>query len=103
MKKLVSKPTVFVVTINGQDYEFAAITLRNFSRFITEESAATTALEKINVQREVVLSALNRAGNEATMEDILDMDAPLFNTLFVAVMDAHGMKLDAKLGELKPQ
>ena len=106
-KKLPLKPTLFVVNIAGQDYQFAALSMREWEQHTAAEATALKAedageqLKKVH--RQVVVTALAKGGNETSMEDIVEMDVPLFKAIFKAIMEAHGMKLETKLGEASPR
>ena len=102
-KKFSTKQTTFVTNIAGQDYKFAALSMRDMEHFAAEETNAKgDASAMKTVHRELVATALTRGGTEATADDIADMDLPLFSALFGKIMEAHGMKLDATVGEAKP-
>lgn len=98
---MIFKATKFSVAIAGADYVFAALTQRDFESFVAKEQRAEKPEDRKAVHREVVAAALSRAGDTTNPEDLLEMDCALFNALFIAVMQAHGMKLETKLGEAK--
>jgi hypothetical protein len=104
-QKFISKPTIFVVKVNDTDYTFAALTMKDFKRFVKAEQEAFETKEPdavLKAHRDVLVAAFQRAGVEVTEEDLEEMDAPLFNALFAAVIEAHNLKLEAKVGEQKP-
>ena len=100
----VAKPTMFKTIINGQEYKFAALSQRDMERLNQKEQAAQKADDlaaKKEAHREVVAIALSRGGTEATVDDVAEMDLPLFVALFGAIIEAHGIKLEAKVGEVQ--
>jgi hypothetical protein len=102
-KKVPVKPTQFVVTIAGQEYRFGALSQREMEKFVSEELAVKTDPAKLKaVWQQVVATAFSKGGNDTTVEDLAELDVPLFNALFQAIMNAHHMKLESKLGEAKP-
>lgn len=103
--RFIPKPTLFSTTIQGQEYRFAALSQKDMERLNKKESAAREAgnnAAAIEAHREVVACALTRGGTQATAEDVAEMDLPLFQALFGAVIEAHGVKLEAsKVGEVQ--
>ena len=102
------KPTIFEVEIHDNKIKFAALSMRAMERLTakeTEAAALTDAKERadalVAVHHSVVLNALKAADNEVTEDDLKDFDAPTFNTLFLAIMKAHGMTLASKMGEVE--
>jgi hypothetical protein len=103
-KKLTVKPTLFVVNIAGEDYQFAALSMRDMEKFVADEATAKNEPEKLKaVWRSFVAASLNRGGTETAVDDLVDLDSPVFNALLKNIMVAHGMKLEAKLGEASPR
>jgi hypothetical protein len=104
-KKISLKPTPFLATIAGQDYRFAALSLKEWEQQVEAEAAAVKANDRVkllDLHRQVVLVALTKGGNDVSMDELVEMDVPLFQAIFSAVMQAHGMKLEAKVGEASP-
>ena len=98
------KPTIFVVEVNGEEYRFAAMTQREMEKLVESETAAgadQAQLKKVN--REMLATVLTRGGMEGvTAEEIAEkMPTPVYRALLAAVMQAQGVKLEAKSkGEL---
>lgn len=123
------KPTIFEVEIAGEKYRFGALTQKEMERWVAKETdageqvvdsdplpdaprseadvkarvQAKQAAAKLTVRYEMVASALSKAGEPITGDELgEECPAPVFTTLFIGIMQAHGMKLDAsKLGEVK--
>jgi uncharacterized membrane-anchored protein len=103
--RFVAKPTMFKTTIQGQEYKFAALTQKDMERLNKKEQAAREAndSEAAKVAHwEVVSLALTRGGTEVSVDDVAEMDLPLYLALFRAIIEAHGVTLDAsKVGEVQ--
>jgi hypothetical protein len=102
------KPTIFEVEIHDNKIKFAALPMRAMERLTAKESEAAVlpdqqerAAALVGVHHEVVLTALKLADNEVSADDLKDFDAPTLNTLFLAIMKAHGMTLASKMGEVE--
>jgi hypothetical protein len=104
-KPFVPKPTLFSTTIAGQEYRFAALSQKTMESLTVKEAAAAAAKDQAALKqahREVVALALARGGTEVSADDVAEFDLPLFNALFNAIIEAHGIKLEAsKVGEVQ--
>jgi len=111
-QKFVVKPSIFVVTINGADYKFAGITMREMEKFVAAEQAALAKRDADDpkstiivanalaaARRELLVPALRRGGYKIETEELMDMPAPLFNALIDALMKAHFLTLETKVTE----
>jgi hypothetical protein len=92
------KQTIFSVEIDGEEYKFAALTMRGAEKMAEAEAKAgddPVALKKINV--EMIADAMRKGGMEVTAEDILEnMPLPVYRSLLAAFLTAQGVKLEAK-------
>jgi len=100
--KLPIKPTICVVAINEQDYEFAAPSLKDLEKLTKAEKETKEPQAKVDLWRGLVFNALKKAHPELKDEDVKELDIPVIDALFGAIMESLGTKLEAKLGERKP-
>jgi hypothetical protein len=101
------KATIFEATVQGSVFKFAARSMRYMEAMIAKEKDAVAKGEQEVLKAlhdDFMLSALNGVeGQSVTAEDLKDLDAPMKNGLFSAILKAHGMLPDSKVGEVTPQ
>ena len=101
------KPTQYEADIQGNSFRFGALSMRYIETMTAKEQEAfdkQDTVAVVGIHQDMVLTALNRAeGSEVTAEDIKELDAPMFSSLFSAILKSHGMKPDNTVGELQPQ
>jgi hypothetical protein len=95
--------TFFDVDIAGQHFKIAALSLREFQRFQKAEEQAVEAKDLAaldNVRLNVVALALKNAGMDISEDDVAEsLSRLMLNSLYLAIVEANGMKLSAKVGE----
>jgi len=95
------KRTIFSTEISGNTFRFAERTLREIDDLVGQETDAFIKKEYTKVkqiQYGFVLNSLNDVPNaeQLTVDDIKDIGASIFGSLYGAILGAQGLRLDAK-------
>jgi hypothetical protein len=97
--------TIFNVTIAGQTFPLAALTLRETEKFGKEEQAALESKDQslfYTVRCETLATSMTKAGRQVTADQIAEeLSAVVVHNLYRVLVESNGLKLetDSKVGE----
>jgi hypothetical protein len=99
------KRTVVQVDIAGHSYKLAALTMREMERLAKEEKEAVDAKDwsALSLVRcKTVALSLSNAGEQVTADQVAEeLSNVMLNSLYLAIMEANGLKLSTKVGEVE--